>query len=144
MTGRLSREAILEDAVVRLNVPAGRELVGLLEPDETVHIAAEAGRKRFSLGRGLLAATNKRLLFVDQTFVRARKIMSLDYEELSAYDVTPSAILATLVVTKRDGTSRTFWHVEPLGRALAMGSFLSSRGCTRMESNSEPTGFDGP
>jgi len=105
----------------------------------------KAGPERFSLGRGLLAATDKRLLFVYLRIIRSPRTMSFLYDDLAAYSITPSAILAKLVLARRDGSAQTFWHVDPLGRVLALGAMLSSKGCSNTSASSRDlTGATGP
>ena len=84
---------------------------------EQLEFVAEGSRK---FGRlGLLAVTDKRLLYVEERALWRPVAMSFPFVDVSAVDAQVGRTTGTIELRLVDGSTRTFRHVWPQGERLS-------------------------
>jgi hypothetical protein len=97
-------------------------LAAELSPFETLEIAVEASRKAPRLG--LLAVTDKRLVYVEERFVARPVILSIPLGEVVDVSARDEKVTGTIMIALRAGTFRTFAYVTPKDRTDAVVSAI--------------------
>jgi hypothetical protein len=92
---------------------------------ETLEVAVEASR-RFPRS-GLLAVTDKRLLYVEERLIMKPVVLSIPLGEIVDVATRFENVTGTIAVLLRNGAVRTFAYISPKERTSAVAAAIQTR-----------------
>jgi hypothetical protein len=107
-----------------------RELEKLVTSDENVLFAVVAASGGLGTAMGLLALTDRRLLYVKERVLRSPKVLELPLEEMESVAVVDSPAYGALTVST-PGAAYHWDSIKPRGDAAALARVLQGLGVPR-------------